>query len=315
MPKITIMPDGCKAAKGAGMNRNPIKRQKATGWSTGSARRNSDFLMSIDALALRDGEALSVSLTLGRDLTINPKTFTKMRNAFLERLRRMGLIRLHWLTEFQRDGTPHLHMMAYFASSPDALALCQRVCNHWLSVAAATGAQRSGQHVVPVTHLKGWKIYLAKHGARGVKHYQRKMPAGWEEPGRMWGYLGEWPTRKIELETDADTFFRFRRFVRAWRVSQARRAVRRDPDSRSARRQLVAARRSLVEGEPGSSGWTSVLGVSQWLPEALAVDFLRPVADDPARLVRRWDQRLGTYANTDSQVRGAGGGAPCGKPV
>jgi hypothetical protein len=268
--------------------------------------------MSIDALALGTGVPLSVSLTLGRDMKVTPQVFVGMRQAFFKRLRRMGLVRLHWLTEFQRDGTPHLHMMIYFPAGEDALKLCERVRNHWLSVAAATGAERAGQHVVPVSHLKGWKMYLGKHGARGVRHYQRRMPAGWEEPGRMWGYLGEWPTRKIELETDADTFFRFRRFVRAWRVSQARRAVRRDPDSRSARRMLSAARRSLVEGEPGSSGWTSVIGVSQWVPEALAVGFLSDLADDPARLVRRWDARLGTYANTDSQIRGAGGGAPCG---
>jgi len=312
MPKITIMPDGCKAAKAAGMNRKPLKRDKATGWSTGSARRNADFLMSIDAFALGRGTSLSVSLTLGRELAITPQVFTAMRKSFFMRLRRMGLVRLHWLTEFQRDGTPHLHMMVYFPPTDDWLSLCERVRNHWLSVAVATGAERAGQHVVPVSHLKGWKIYLAKHGARGVNHYQRKMPAGWEEPGRMWGYLGEWPTRRLELETDDETFFRFRRFVRSWRVSQARRAVRRDPDSRSARRQLLAARRSLVEGEPGSSARSTFRGLSQWLPEALAVDFLSSVADDPARIVRRWDTRLGTYANSDSQNGGAGGGAPCG---
>lgn len=315
MPKITVMPDGCKAAKAAGMNRNPVKRDKATGWSTGAARRNADFLMSIDALALGGGEALSISLTVGRDLAITPRLFLQMRTAFFHRLRRMGLTRLHWLAEFQRDGTPHLHMMAYFPPAEDAHRLCERVTNHWLSVAAATGAQRTGQHVVPVTHLKGWKIYLAKHGARGVNHYQRKMPPGWQEPGRMWGYLGDWPTRKVELEVDAVTFFRFRRFVRSWRVSQARKAVQLDPSSRSARRMLLAARRSLVEGEEGSSARTTFRGLTQWLPEALAVDFLSAVADDPDRLVRRWEARLGTYANTDSQSGDARGGTPCAKPV
>lgn len=294
MPKITIFPDGGKVAKAAGVNHKPPKREAATGWSKAAARRNADFLMSVDPLACQDGEAISVSLTFGREDDVTPGLFRSVREALFQHLRRQGILRLHWLAEFQRDGTPHFHMMVYYPFGVPVEERCRSLLNKWLTLAAFTGAKRQAQHIVPVTYLKGWKMYLAKHGARGVNHYQRQMPEGWDRPGRMWGYLGSWPTRRLELEVDDRTFFRYRRFVRSWRVARARQALRLAPDDRTARRTLLAARRSLVEGEPGSSARTTFRGLSQWIPEAVQVEFLQAVAMEPEAMVRRWSDRAET---------------------
>ena len=135
------------------------------------ARRNQDFLMSVDGNALAgQGEPYAVSLTFGRDEIVSPDALRKVRQAFFERLRRMGLIRLHWLVEFQGDGTPHLHMLLYLPMPDQAGA----IRSHWLDVAGWSGARASGQHVVSVNHLRGWKQYLGKHGIRGLSTIRDK---------------------------------------------------------------------------------------------------------------------------------------------
>lgn len=168
--KIVIYPDGVKLSKAPGMgNPEPPVRGKASGWTRAVARRNNDFLMSVDGPALADqGEPYAVSLTFGREGIVSPERLRDVREALFDRLRRMGLIRLHWLVEFQGDGTPHLHMLLYLPGPGQADA----IRGHWLDVAGWSGARASGQHVVSVNHLRGWKQYLGKHGIRGVRHYQ-----------------------------------------------------------------------------------------------------------------------------------------------
>lgn len=165
MAKIVISPDGVKLAKAPGMgNPEPPLRGKASGWSKAVARRNNDFLMSVDGAALAgQGEPYAVSLTFGREEIVSPDALRDVRQSLFWRLRRMGLIRLHWLVEFQGDGTPHLHMLLYLPMADQEAA----IRSHWLDVAGWTGARVSGQHVVSVNHLRGWKQYLGKHGIRG----------------------------------------------------------------------------------------------------------------------------------------------------
>jgi len=47
-----------------------------------------------------------------------------------------------------------------------------------------------------------------------------------------------------------------------------------------------------VEGEAGSSAYTTFRGLSQWIPEPLQVRFLQAVASEPRTMVRRWEDRL-----------------------
>ena len=293
MAKIVIAPDGVKLAKAPNMgNSTPPLRGKAGGWSKAVARRNNDFLMSVDGAALVGaGEPFAVSLTFGRDEIVSPARLRDVREAFFDRLRRLDLIRLHWLVEFQGDGTPHLHMLLYLpAGRSDYEGVIRQ---HWLDVAGWSGARASGQHVVPVSHLRGWKKYLGKHGIRGVHHYQRQMPDGWEEPGRMWGKLGEWPTRTLELECDLDTFFRFRRALRSYRISEARKALReaRPSAASKARRSLTFARNCLREPSEEGSRRATLRGVNQWVPEAVTMRLAIELSERPEAMVRLWSDR------------------------
>ena len=296
MGKVTFAMDGVKASRGAGGNKAPDKRGKATGWSEGAARRNRDFLMSVDGDALADraqGEPYALSLTFGRDEIVSPARLKQTRERFFDRLRYLGMIRLHWLVEFQRDGTPHLHMLVYMPWDALEERVAGAIREAWLHASAFSGSAVSGQHVVPVGHLKGWKQYLAKHGIRGVRHYQRMMPAGWEAPGRMWGKLGEWPTWSAALEVDDNTFFRFRRALRAYRIATARQELltAKPCDLSAKRKSLSHARRCLHDPRDGGSRRTAMRGSCIWMPRALSIRVMQNLATLPGARVRDWEDR------------------------
>lgn len=289
--KVTIPMDGVKIAKAPGAgNPEPPKRGNAKGWTEAVARRNQDFLMSVDGPALvGQGEPYAVSLTFGRDEFVSPDALRDARQSFFKRLRRMGLIRLHWLVEFQGDGTPHLHMLLYLPGAGQEGA----IRGHWLDVAGWSGTRASGQHVVSVNHLRGWKQYLGKHGIRGVRHYQRQMPKGWEEPGRMWGKLGDWPTWTVELECDTETFFRLRRVLRSYRIAEARKALRAasDADRPKARKSITYARHCLRDPKEGGSARTAMRGLTEWMPAHVSIRVMRHLSEHPGAMVRDWADR------------------------
>lgn len=291
MPKVTLTPHGIKAARASGMNRNPPKRGPSKGWTAGAARRNRDFLKSIDPAAL-SGNAVSASLTLGRDTVLTPSDMQAMRERFFDRLRYEGVTRHHWVMEFQRDGTPHLHMMIYFPDSHTRPT--QAVLWHWTEVADHTGASVQGQHVVPVHALSGWLQYLAKHGARSAEHYQRSTPSGWENPGRMWGKSGEWPTLEEAFEIDRGSFYALRRWVRNWRLADARRALDKatlwaDPVGQAiARRRIVSARSLLNRGDRCRS---ELMGFDEWAGPSVVVPMRELLSGRPGALLRDWSER------------------------
>nr|GLK32382.1 hypothetical protein GCM10017610_26670 [Curtobacterium pusillum] len=299
MAKIVIAPDGVKLAKAPGMgNKAPPKRGKASGWTKAVARRNNDFLMSVDGeeLATDPGSPFALSLTFGRAEVVTPAALRDSREALFDRFRRMGVTRLHWLVEFQGDGVPHLHMILYLPRDAALSGVEASLRRHWLEVAGWSGAHLKGQHVVPVSHLRGWKQYLGKHGIRGVHHYQRQMPDGWEEPGRMWGKLGTWPTRSIELECDLATFFRFRRILRSYRVAEARALLAKAPPDKLAnlRRSLGFARRCLREPNPEGSPKATLRGMNLWVPEYTTLRVATFLSNQPSALVRPWQHRAET---------------------
>ncbi|MFT3756842.1 MAG: hypothetical protein QM769_13050 [Pseudoxanthomonas sp.] len=148
----------------------------------------------------------------------------------------------------------------------------------WVELADAYGAGLRGQHAAPIHGPLGWLQYLSKHAARGVKHYQRtadNIPEGWRsKTGRVWGYVGEWPTvepRRFGLQgAEGDGgWFRLRRLVRAWRASDAR-------ASGDAWR-IRSAREMLKASDPNLS---KLRGFSEWMPaEAVQLRMLANVAE------------------------------------
>ena len=183
---------------------------------------------------------LSGSLTL-RDCPPSHDDWKTLREALFFRLRRKGLYRLHWLTEWQKRGVPHLHFAAWFlqsvvvininqpalSDSELAQVLSYLISADWLSISSVYRSSGLSQVVKPMSNELGWLQYLSKHAARGAAHYQRaqgSIPSGWEGmTGRMWGHLGDFPTHEpLGLELDDCGWFRFRRIVRGWRCAQAR---------------------------------------------------------------------------------------------
>lgn len=212
--------------------RKPPKRTECKGWSAGATLRNQAFLMSVKADYLPP-LCYAVTLTF-RDCPASHEEFQRIREAMFDRLRRLGMDRMHWVVEWTKRGLPHIHACIY----PDGSALIgavtrgttyrAEIIRHWLELTEHLGTRARAQHVVEVDRLNGWFEYMAKHASRGQKHYQRSaegMPEAWHKTGRMWGYTGHWPRMDTKLEVDGKAFFMLRRMSRSWLKAQARAAL------------------------------------------------------------------------------------------
>lgn len=246
------------------------KRGAVEGWSEGATRRNTAFLMSIREDQLT-GAGVAFTLTL-RDCPPTAREWHQLRRAWEMRMARAGMIRLHWVTEWQRRGVPHLHGAIWW---PDAYHI-SRPLEAWVAVAERFGASLRGQHARSIDGPVGWFQYLAKHAARGVKHYQRSIdnvPEGWQQKtGRVWGKSGDWPTRdpiRINLQDQHGDggWFAYRRLVRSWRVADAR--------ASGDLRRLHLARSMLTCTDKAVS---RVRGFREWIPEAVTFAMLDNLA-------------------------------------
>lgn len=271
MPIVTVYRHGATAGTPP-MKNDHLRalRGEVGGWSEGATRRNTRFLYSIRE-DLLTGAGMAVTLTL-RDCPESAQAWHRIRRAWEMRMVRAGMIRLHWVTEWQRRGVPHLHGAIWFPDAYDRM----RIIDAWVAVAGAYGAGVRAQFTRPIDGVVGWFQYLSKHAARGVKHYQRSadnIPEGWQtKTGRMWGKSGDWPVRaavRIDLQGEHGDggYFAFRRLARAWRLADARAAgdVYR---IRSARSMLTCNDRPL----------STVRGVSEWIPEGVTLAMLANVA-------------------------------------
>lgn len=234
------------------------------GWSKSSTRSNTRFLYSVDERELT-GHGFALSLTI-RECPPTADDWKRVREAFAVRMRRMGMVRMHWLTEWQKRGVPHMHAAVWFddeLAQRDPFAL-RTIKEHWLAVASAYGAGEKGQHVALISDSLGWFKYLAKHAVRGLGHYQRSnesVPAGWQKTGRMWGHLGDWPVGKIgDFYVDDEGHFRGRRIFRRWAIANARAEVR---QGKSLRSRITWARGMLRCNEHGPS---RLRGLNDWVP-------------------------------------------------
>jgi hypothetical protein len=183
------------------------------------------FLRTIDERKLdcKDFTAHAITLTV-RECPETGKDWHAIRKAFLMRMTRLGMIRGHWVTEWQRRGVPHLHGCLWLPSGVQKA----EIVRHWLDLTADKhGALPKAQYILRITDALGWFKYLGKHAARGVSHYQRNsanIPEGWKtKTGRVWGHVGEWPlANPIKYKLESEGFYRFRRLARSWRIADAR---------------------------------------------------------------------------------------------
>jgi hypothetical protein len=262
-------------------------RGVVAGWSEGATRRNIAFLRSVNERRL-SGRGYAFTLTL-RHCPDSPDDWHRLRKAFAKRVERYGMLRLHWVTEWQRRGVPHLHGAIWFPDElvgklNDSLILNHLFTSWFFAGGLDYGANYKGQHGSPIGDAVGWFQYLSKHAARGVKHYQRSpenIPEGWKsKTGRVWGHWGEWPLidfARIVLQTrqgDGDGgWFAFRRLVRAWRTADARMDLESTNDDKrsAAPRRLRYARTMLKSPDRKRS---EVRGISEWIPFETHTAFL-----------------------------------------
>lgn len=258
MPVVSAYPQGVSMYTPSPTVPRPGKRGEVKGWSPTAAARHVKWLQSVDSSQLT-GYGYAVTLTV-KDVPENAMRWAQLRKAWLDRMRRAGMIRVHWVTEWQRRGAPHLHAAVYFEGE---LTAAQRLglVRAWLEVASEFGAQIWGQRVERLRDAAAWGRYCAKHSARSSSHVQRKgMPPGWEKSGRLWGQGGDWPTKQQSFAIDMRAFHELRRLMRAWRLADARQ----EAEPRVRARRIASARRCLKRSERGSAVW----GMREWVPEA-----------------------------------------------
>lgn len=219
MATLSAYRNGLTMGKG---NPAPVggPRGQIQGWSAASHRRHKQWLFSVDAGDL-NGAGWALTLTM-RDCPESPDDLTRVIKAFCQWLRDNGFTRWHWVIEWQRRGTPHLHMAVYHPEG--SLAHPQaRIKQAWIRTAGAYGPAWGAQDVKPIAGPVGWLEYLSKHSARSVKHYQRQgLPPGWSKSGRLWGKGGSWPVEApLRLELSNPEFWAVRRMTRSYARSEA----------------------------------------------------------------------------------------------
>jgi len=235
------------------------KRGDVVGWSSASVRRHKRWLYGVDAPDLT-GEGDAVTLTI-LETPASADEWQMLMKRLFRGLREMGMTRWHWVVEWQRRGTPHLHLAVYSPEGSEARPGWP-VVMLWLRLTEDLGSRIAAQFVTPITGPVGWLKYLSKHASRGVKHYQRQgKPEGWEKTGRLWGYGGEWPVSPpVEGMLTTEEYHRVRRMVRNWAVADAR--------ARGDWRGVAYLRRMLKCSDRMLS---TVRGVSEWVPGPMLV--------------------------------------------
>ena len=229
------------------------------GWSTGATRRNTAFLRSIREDQLT-GAGIALTLTL-KTCPATAAEWHRLRRAWEMRMVRAGMVRLHWVTEWQRRGVPHLHCAIWWPDMYDHIT----PIDAWVDLAGERyGAGRRGQHAKKIDGPIGWFKYLSKHASRGIQHYQRNpenIPEGWlKKTGRVWGKSGHWPVDpgiKFNLQDQHGDggWFAYRRLIRSWRLADARASgdLHRIRQARS----MLWANEKAVGRVKGVSEWTS----------------------------------------------------------
>jgi hypothetical protein len=221
------------------------------------------------------GSGDAVTLTM-LQTPVSYQDWQNLLKRLFDRLREAGFLRWHWVVEWQRRGTPHLHLAVYGES--EYVSPGNAVVAMWLDLTSERyGSRLSAQFVTPITGPVGWLRYLSKHASRGVAHYQRQgKPAGWEKTGRLWGYGGDWPASEpVQGVLTQRQYHQVRRMVRRYAIAQARAAALRyqafgDEKKAAAAWKSVGYLRGMLACNDRML--SSVRGVSEWVPGPVLMD-------------------------------------------
>jgi len=265
--QVTVYPGGSSASFPSGSRHLRAKRGVIKGWTAAAARRMLMFLWSVDADALT-GKGFAVTLTMGGRPN-DSVSWAAARDLLVQWLRDHGSIRHQWLTEWTKQGRPHLHLCVYGDSiTPEDLALA------WLKISRKAGwpAEWKGQHVELLYDSTGWLKYVAKHSARGVDHYQRTdPPEGWETTGRLWGKGGDWPRHEpFTIRLSTEQTWAYMGLFRSWQAARMR--------SEGVPEDIV---RAYEVGPAGPLSGGEPRGLSGWIPAYESAKLLLQVSEFP----------------------------------
>lgn len=262
----------------------PPERTATKGWTPNVARRNEQRLQQIDFDAI-DGIPAFVTLTMPAQQMgdVSAAMFHGWLKSWLRYMKRHGLQHYYWILEFQASGNPHLHVLVWLDHDCDPLETFKAL-RSWVGILnkSGVGARLQGQiwesidvggeitvdgERVPA-HPERVLMYLAKHAARGVAHYQRQvenMPEDWKyRSGRVWGHDRGLPLREqLDVECDYPTFWAYRRLVRRWRLAEAQGIA--DPERR---RMAIRQARGMLKCP--RSDISPYRGISAWVPSDVA---------------------------------------------
>lgn len=296
MPTISIRAHGVSATRNQTlvnpetgeimklMALTPPERTNTKGWTPNVARRNEQRLQQIDFDVI-DGTPAFVTLTMPSQQMedVSAAMFHGWLKRWLQYMKRHGMLHYYWILEFQGSGNPHVHILVWIDHEFDVLEQYRALIS-WVNMLDKSniGARLQAQVWEPIdvggeivvdgervpAHPERVLMYLAKHAARGVAHYQRRienMPDDWQyRSGRVWGHDRGLPLREQDdFECSYKEFWAYRRLVRRWRLSEANAIT--DPERKRAA--VVQARRMLRCSRPDVSPFR---GVSAWVPESVA---------------------------------------------
>jgi hypothetical protein len=165
MPVVKLYPNGLTGGVSpCSRNTKPSPRGDCRGWTLRTSRGNTRFLYSVLSSQLHTDPSGTPLLGLSGSLTVRecPATheeWQRHRLSLFHRMRRKGLCRLHWITEWQQRGVPHLHFAAWFnipESDFDQRALPVLIKADWLYLTCRLRSSDKAQHVEPITNELGW---------------------------------------------------------------------------------------------------------------------------------------------------------------
>ncbi|MEO5458204.1 hypothetical protein, partial [Bifidobacterium bifidum] len=221
---------------------------------------------------------------------VTPVVMHRLIDVMIKYLRRHGMLHFHWIIEFTARRMPHIHMSVWMADryeewdrhlrqyivwDNNESAVVSNVVVKWLELTEAEGLHTSSnsQDVQLIDGNEAWLVYIAKHGIRGVKHYQRaldNMPDEWRDgAGAMWGHDRKMPVADDSvLPMDMRAFHQFRREARKWCCAHA--CMIKDPHRRA--KAIGQARRSNRCCRPELS---VVRPVSVWIPKDVTISIVK----------------------------------------
>lgn len=235
-----------ESLKAARKGQKAAKRDRCGGWTYGCYKRLVERLQSVcEEHLFSTGFVHAITLTYGHAEGVPSAGMVKLhRERLLGWAARHGFTAVHWLVEFQRNGYPHMHLIAKHGVSA---VMAASLVDKWLSITSASGARSAGQHVSEMSGFSQYALYLAKHASRQNWHYQRaSLPTSWGGySGRMWGFTGDWKfDDAFVIVLDIGEWWRVRRVIR--RLARA---------DLNRRRPVVSRFRSFREFKQAKRQW------------------------------------------------------------